>query len=162
MRAVAKALGGEVLRDVSLDDLLHKISDVRKIGNDRAILRALHFFNENKRVEEQVEALLRNDFDEFKKLVIESGDSSWELCQNTYTCKNYREQGITLALAITKQILKDRGACRVHGGGFAGTIQAFVPSDLVTGYIEKMEDIFGSDTCYKLSIRPCGSIKVKI
>lgn len=162
MLSVARFLGGETLRDLSLEELLSGLPDLRKIKNDRAILRAIHFYNENRRVREQARALSEKDFESFRKLVIESGDSSWKLCQNCYSCSDVRHQDITLALALSGQLLKGEGAWRVHGGGFAGTIQAFVPDRLVNEYTCKMEALFGAGSCYRLNIRPEGSVRLRL
>lgn len=111
---------------------------------------------------EQVQALEANDFMHFLDLIIESGESSWMLCQNCYTPKSIHRQGITIALMVSETILRGRGAWRVHGGGFAGTIQAFVPEDLLSTYIEKMEGIFGPGSCHAVRIRPEGAMRVPI
>ena len=131
MKSVARALGGQVLRQFSLEQLLDQIPSIRGTVSDRAILRAVHFYQDDRRVVEQVEALEAKDFPRFLDLIVESGESSWMLCQNCYTPKSIDVQGITLALAASEALLKGRGAWRVHGGGFAGTIQAFVPDDLL-------------------------------
>lgn len=110
---------------------------------------------------EQVQALKRRDFESFLTLVIESGLSSWMLCQNCYSGSNYKEQGISVALAVTESILKGKGAWRVHGEGFAGTIQAFVPNNLLDLYVTKMQAIFGAASCYQLIIRPLGTTKAE-
>ena len=126
MKAVANYLGKEVLRDVDENEFFAKLGNIRKELSDRAALRAIHFFGDNRRAQLEAQALNNGDFNEFKRLVIESGNSSFMYNQNVYTCKNPTEQGLSLALAISEQILKGKGAWRVHGGGFAGTIQAFV------------------------------------
>ena len=160
MKSVAKVLGAQVLRDSTLAELLEEVPKLRDMGNDRAILRAFHFFNENIRVEAQINALKNDDFDSFLRNTGRSGDSSWKLCQNCYSCSDPMEQGIPLALTISEMILDGRGACRVHGGGFAGTIQVFVPNKIKPDYIAEMERIFGIGSCHDLMIRPCGSIKL--
>jgi galactokinase len=111
-------------------------------------------------VVKQVEALERNDFQEFLDLVIESGQSSFMYNQNIYPVTNVKEQGVSLGLALSEMVLKGKGAWRVHGGGFAGTIQAFVPYYLLNKYVDTMELLFGKGSCYKLFIRPAGSIKI--
>jgi galactokinase len=161
MKAVARALGGEVLREFSKEDVLARLPYLRGSVSDRAILRALHFFGDDQRVVDQVQALERNDFALFLDLVIESGRSSWMLCQNCYSCSNVEEQGIALALAVSRDTLVGSGAWRVHGGGFAGTIQAFVPTDLIDPYLEQMRAIFGGDSCHALMIRPVGATRVQ-
>ena len=130
--------------------------------SDRAILRAIHFYEDDQRVVKQVKALKQNDFQEFLRLIVESGYSSWMLCQNCYRHQFIQEQPIAIALALSESILKGKGAWRVHGGGFAGTIQAYVPHDLTERYITEMQLIYGPDSCHEVNIRPEGSIQVKI
>ena len=162
MKAVARALGGDVLRRFSRQKVLSNIPYLRTQVSDRAILRALHFYGDDQRVVDQVEALERNDFEGFLDLVVESGYSSWMLCQNCYSCSDVEEQGISVALAVSERILKGKGAWRVHGGGFAGTIQAFVPNDLLGQYVGQMRAIFGEDSCHELMIRPVGATRVEM
>lgn len=162
MESVAKAMGHSVLREISYDDFKAKFPELYASDeiNDRALLRAIHFYNENMRVDNAVEALENNDFESFKKIIVESGFSSYMYNQNVYTPKNPLEQKLSLALAVTQEILDGKGAYRVHGGGFAGTIQAFVPNEILNEYKEKIESIFGEGKCYVLSIRPVGGVKV--
>ncbi|MBR3737956.1 MAG: galactokinase [Eubacterium sp.] len=160
MESVAKAMGKNVLREISYEDFFEAIPSLHGKVNDRALLRAIHFYNENRRVDAAVECLEKNDFEGFKSIIIESGISSFTLNQNVFTPKNPTEQKLSLALAISEEILKGRGAWRVHGGGFAGTIQAFVPNDLLETYKKKMEDVFGEGKCYVLIIRPVGGTQV--
>lgn len=160
MGAVAKAMGKTVLREISYENFLKALPALKDKVNDRALLRAIHFYNENIRVEKAVAALENNDFDTFKEVIIESGRSSFMLNQNVYTPKNPTEQKLSLALAVSEDILKGKGAWRVHGGGFAGTIQAFVPDSLLEKYKNAMESIFGQGSCYVLIIRPVGGTKV--
>lgn len=162
MKEVARAFGGEVLRDFSQEKVLGNIPYLRTKVNDRAILRALHFYSDDQRVVGQVEALESNNFMKFLNLVIDSGYSSWMLCQNCYSHKNTAEQGISIALAVTENILKNYGAWRIHGGGFAGTIQAFVPDVMLGEYLDKMRKIFGTDSCHELMIRPVGTARLEI
>jgi galactokinase len=162
MKSVARALGGKVLRDVPEKKLLENIAQLRGKVNDRALLRALHFFADDARVVRQAKALESDDFAEFLNLVNESGISSWTLNQNVFSPKNPAEQGVALALAISAEILKGKGAWRVHGGGFAGTIQAFVPDALVQEYIQKMSAIFGEENCHLISIRSQGATPVNL
>ena len=142
--------------------MIENAAKVRKEAGDRAFLRALHFFEENKRVEKQVQALKENRFDEFLSLITESGNSSWKWLQNCFTTSNNAEQGITVALALTELFIaqKQRGACRVHGGGFAGVIMAMLPNDLVEEYTKYMEKCLGEGCAYNMSIRPYGAICV--
>lgn len=157
MKDIAKFFGGKVLREFSKEKVLENISYLRTKVNDRAILRAFHFYDDDQRVVDQVAALENNDFQKFLDLVIESGRSSWMLLQNSYTSKNVTEQGISLGLTVSQNLLNGRGAWRVHGGGFAGTIQAFVPQDQLGKYIETMRGIFGQNSCHELMIRQVGA-----
>jgi galactokinase len=156
MKAVARVLGGDVLRQFSRDKVLDNISHLRTQVGDRAILRALHFYGDDTRVVDQVEALEKGDFGEFLRLVTESGYSSWMLGQNCYSSSNVEEQGLSVALAVSEIILKGKGAWRVHGGGFAGTIQAFVPNDLLEQYVDQLQSVFGGGSCHRLMIRSTG------
>lgn len=165
MKKVAAKLGVPVLRQTSreaLDELLAKGgSAIREELGDRAIMRAYHFFAENERVAAQVEALRAGDIDGFKAGVVASGNSSFKFLQNVYTTKNVDEQGLSLALCVTEEFLKGTaGVCRVHGGGFAGTIQAFVPVELTSAYAAKMNSIFGENACHILSVRKNGACKI--
>jgi len=163
MKAVAKFFGKEVLRDVSKDDIVDNIAAIRKTTGDRAVLRALHFVNENERVLMQTEALKCGDLDTFFDGVKASGNSSFKYLQNIFATKDVNEQGLSLALCISDAILGDKkGAYRVHGGGFAGTIQAFVAHEDVAEYKEAMDKIFGEGSCVVMSIRPEGAIKLSI
>lgn len=157
MESVAEFFGKKVLREVDKEDVIRFAADVSKNLGERAVLRALHFYGENEKVVAQTEALLKNDFEAFKKLIIASGRSSYMYNQNVYTCKNPTSQPLSLALCISEQVLEGKGAWRVHGGGFAGTIQAFVPDELVGTYTDEMKNIFGDDSCYVLSIRKGGT-----
>ncbi len=160
MKSVAGKLGAKVLREVSLEQIIDKIPQMRGQVSDRAILRAIHFQGDNARVVEQVNALEHSDFKAFLKMVVESGHSSYMYNQNIYPINNVQEQGISLALALSDLALNGEGAFRVHGGGFAGTIQAFVPEHLIEKYVATLEHVFGKGSCHKLFIRPQGSIKV--
>ncbi len=162
MKEVARSFGGQVLREFSAEKVLQNLAYLRTRVNDRAVLRALHFYSDDQRVVDQVAALEHNNFQEFLRLIIDSGNSSWMLCQNCYSHKNIEQQGITVALAATENILKSKGAWRVHGGGFAGTIQAFVPNDLLATYVAAMNAIFGPAACTELMIRPAGAIRLEI
>lgn len=155
-RAVAAVCGGEVLRDVPFETFLAKLPECRKACGDRAVLRAFHIYADNERVTKQVAALRRGDFDAFLALVNESGLSSWEYLQNVIPCGGKEHQEVAVTIAAAKQLLGGRGAVRVHGGGFAGTAQAFVPLDLLAGFKAGMDRILGEDHCHVLSIRPEG------
>ena len=161
MKQVASCFGAEVLNDVDENLFYENIPSLRKTCPDRAILRAIHFFDETKRAKQEADALKAKDIHQFLKLVNESGDSSCALLQNLYSCKNPLNQEIPLAIALSKKILKDSGAVRVHGGGFAGTIQAFVPENLVNEYTKSMDKLFGKDSCLKLNVRPVGGVEIK-
>ncbi len=160
MRAVANFFGKEYLRDVDEAEFFANIAAVRKAAGDRAVLRSIHIFNENKRVEKQKDALQAGDYDTFKKLIIESGNSSYKYLQNVYSNHKLQEMSVAIGLAMTEQILGEKSVCRVHGGGFAGTIQAFVPNELVAEYKEGIEKVFGKGACYVLQIRKYGGLKV--
>ena len=161
MKAVAKELGVDVLRETSKAALLAKINDLRKTVGDRAIMRACHFFDENERVAAIKEALKAKDIDKFFEGILASGKSSFCYLQNVYTTKNVGEQGVSLALCIAEGYLKEvGGAWRVHGGGFAGTVQSFVPLAEVEGFTKTIEAVFGEGSCLALSVRPDGAIKL--
>ena len=162
MKAVAAELGKKVLREVNLEQVLEITPKIREKVGDRAILRAIHFQGDNQRVVDQVNALEKNDFQLFLKMVIKSGYSSYMYNQNIYPVNNVREQGVSLALALSDLVLDGQGAWRVHGGGFAGTIQAFVPQNLVGKYIKNLEHVFGKNSCHKLFIRAEGAIKLEL
>ena len=160
MEDVASKFGKSVLREVDREEFEKNIAVVRDSAGDRAVLRAMHFYNENVRVEKQAEALKKGDFEAFKALVIESGFSSYMYNQNVFTCKAPSNQPVSLALSICQQVLSGKGAWRVHGGGFAGTIQAFVPEELLGEFKSKICAVFGEKSCYVLNIRPEGGIQV--
>ncbi|HPJ59531.1 MAG TPA: galactokinase family protein [Bacteroidales bacterium] len=157
MKAVATELGARVLREVSLEQVLTAAPGIREKVGDRALLRAIHFHGDNQRVVNQVEALERNDFRAFLAMVVDSGYSSYMYNQNIFPVNNVREQGVSVALALSDLVLKGEGAWRVHGGGFAGTIQAFVPADLLQKYIVTLEHFFGKGACRNLFIRHRGA-----
>ena len=161
MKAVAAALGKSVLREADEDALIAAIPALREQVGDRAILRALHFFAENRRVSAGKDALLSGDLDAFFAEVLASGRSSFNYLQNVYTTKNVAEQGLSLALCLSERYLgSKKAAFRVHGGGFAGTIQAYVPTEDVAGYCALMDGVFGKGACMPLSIRAEGATRV--
>lgn len=162
MKSVAAEFGVDVLRKVSLEELIERIPNIREKVGDRAILRAIHFENDNQRVVDQVLALESNDFQGFLEMVIDSGHSSYMYNQNIYPVNNVREQGVSLGLALSELELKGKGAWRVHGGGFAGTIQAFVPNEIIDDYIKTLEHVFGAGRCHKLFIRKKGAVKIEL
>ena len=155
-RAVAAVCGGEVLRDVPFETFLAKLPECRRQCGDRAVLRAFHVYADNDRVAKQVAVLRDGDFGTFLSLVNESGCSSWEYLQNVIPAgyKEHQEVGVTIAAA--KHLLGGKGAVRVHGGGFAGTVQAFVPVEMLAEFKAGMEAILGEGRCHVLSIRPEG------
>ena len=157
MKAVAQLLGREVLRDVPEAEFFAAIPQLRGRVPDRAILRAVHFYQENKRV--QAQALREGDFDTFLDLVSESGRSSWMYLQNITPAGAIDHQEVAVTLALCDSLLGGRGAFRVHGGGFAGTVQAFVPLDLLDEFKAKIEAVLGAGACHVLSIRPEGGIR---
>ena len=160
MEQVANCLGASVLRETDKDSFIKNIPEIRKSCGDRAVLRAMHFYADNERVLEESSALRSNNFEKFKALVIESGHSSYMYNQNVFTCADPINQPVSLGLALCDKILKGKGAWRVHGGGFAGTIQAFVPNDCLDEFKTVMKNVFGEKSCYVLSIRPVGGVKV--
>ena len=162
MKSVAKSFGKEVCRDIQMDDLLLKIKELRSVVGDRAILRALHYLEENERVTKQVEALRKNDFNKYLELVNQSGNSSFKWLQNIYSPQNVNEQGVSLALAVTERYIDgiQQGACRVQGGGFAGTIQVFLPVERVLDYIKLIESVFGTGSAKILTIRSEGAVYI--
>jgi galactokinase len=160
MKRVARCFGKEVLADVSFDELLENMTEVREKTSDRCVLRALHFLAENKRVEKEVAALKEDNIADFFATVKASGDSSYKFLQNVYSVKDVHQQNVSLALAVSEAVLADNGVCRVHGGGFAGTIQAFVKNEDVKAYQDCMDQIFGDGACGVLKIRKFGGIQV--
>ena len=160
MQAVAAQLGGTVLRETDESVFQDKIPVLREKLGDRAVLRAMHFYEENRRVEKEVTAIREGRFADFLTLVNESGASSYMYNQNIYASSNPKDQSVAVGLALSEQLLRGRGAWRVHGGGFAGTIQAFVPLDALAAYQTKIETVFGRGHCYVLSIRAAGGVKV--
>ncbi len=172
MKAVAAHFGKSCLREISLQTLLPAVKELREKLGDRAVLRAIHFFNENDRVDAMLAALEKLDavkssaektsvINHYFDIVNASGDSSWELLQNVYSPKRANEQGIPLALAMTRNFLRNEGACRVHGGGFAGTIQAYIPASRLAEYKTLMGSVFGENSVTPLRIRPVGAAELK-
>ena len=161
MKAIAARFGKTVLRGIEEKDILARAGEMRRTVSDRAILRALHYVRENNRVEAAKGALLSSDLDSFFSIILESGKSSFQYLQNVYTTQNVEEQGLSLALAVTDGVLAGRGgAFRVHGGGFAGTIQAFVKKEELADYAETMDSVFGKGAAMPLNIRPLGAVKL--
>ncbi len=160
MREVAELLSCEYLRETSLEALLEKLPEIREKVGDRAALRAMHFFMENNRVGHMVDALEKGDFSAFLSIINESGASSYQYLQNVYCASNVREQPMSVALCLADQLLRGKGAWRVHGGGFGGTIQCFVPDDAVSSFRAAMEKVFGEGSCHILTIRQDGGVKL--
>ena len=161
MQAVAKAFGQEYLRQVQEADFMAKLPDLHATLSERALIRAQHYFAENQRVDALHDALQAQDFEQFKQIVIASGQSSYMYLQNIYSDKKPTSQAISLALCITQKMLAGKGAWRVHGGGFGGTIQAYVPLDMADAYVAEMNRIFGEKSSCVLQIRPCGPVRVE-
>ena len=160
MKLVAECFGKKALREVSKREIMDNITLIREQAGDRATLRAIHFVCENERVQKEVNALKQDNFPEFLATVKESGNSSFKYLQNVYTCHDVQHQNVSIALALSDVVFGEKGVCRVHGGGFAGTIQAFVPNYLVPNYRKEMDKIFGKGSCEVLKIRKYGGIKV--
>lgn len=161
MREVAAFFGKEVLRQIPADTFYSALPELRGKVPDRAILRAIHIYQENSRVLKQAEALKSGNMDAFLQLVKESGRSSWMYLQNISPTGAVEHQEVAVALALCDVLLQGRGAYRVHGGGFAGTVQAFVPFDMLDAFISGIEAVLGADKCHVLNIRPQGGIRVK-
>ena len=157
---ICRWFGKKTLRQVSYKDFLEAIPDLRGSIPDRAILRAIHVYQENERVRNQVQALKDNDFSTFLRLVTESGKSSWTYLQNIYPAGETDLQPVAVALAMCDTLLQGKGAYRVHGGGFAGTVQAFVPCDMLKEFKQNIEAVLGMDSCHVLSIRSEGGIRL--
>ena len=160
MESVAEQFGKPVLREVDEQEFLKAIPSLRSKVGDRAVVRAIHFYNDCRRAADLCAAIRDDRFEEFLQLVIEGGHSSFEFNQNAYSIKNPQEQGVPLALAISQKVLKGRGAWRLQGGGFAGTIQAFVPVDLLEEYRAAIDALFGEGSCHVLSVRNYGAVPV--
>lgn len=165
MHSVAAYFGKDFLRQVAPADFYANIAKVRKVCSDRAVLRAFHFFEEETRVENLEKALQNNDFSGFLQNVEESGESSFKFLQNIYSPANPDKQNVAVALAFTQKFLKEQGnkagVCRIHGGGFAGTIQVFIKNEFVEHYKQTIEQIFGNNSCHIMKIRSSGTVKVE-
>jgi galactokinase len=163
MKKISEYYGKNYLREVDEKQFYKDIGELRKIAGDRPILRAMHFFDDNRLVINEREALESNDFNRFLSLVKQSGDSSAKKLQNIFSTLSPNEQGLTLALSLSERIIGEHGGVsRVHGGGFAGTIQAYVPFDLLDEYKKSMESVFGPNTCYILTVRKWGGTRVNL
>lgn len=161
LKEVCRFFDKEVLRDIPEADFFAALPGLRHQVPDRAILRAIHFYQENERVQRQAQALREDDFDRFLRLVSESGRSSWMYLQNITPAGAIEHQDVAVALALCDTLLGGRGAYRVHGGGFAGTVQAFVPMDMLEGFKTGIERVLGEGKCHVLSIRPQGGIRME-
>ena len=160
MESIAAQFGKAILRDVNENEFYSAIPKLREKCSDRAVMRAAHFFAENRRAVLEANALSEGNMNYFLELVRQSGESSANLLQNLYSCSQPTEQAISIGIMLSKSILGRNGAVRVHGGGFAGTIQAFVPAEKVNEYSQEMNRIFGDGSCYILRIRPVGGIEI--
>ncbi len=161
LKTLCSQFGANVLRELPEEEFYARLPALRGSCCDRAILRAIHFYDENTRVAQQAEALSSGDFDTFLQLVRKSGESSWMYLQNVIPAGSTARQDMALALALCHKLLGERGAFRVHGGGFAGTVQAFVPNDMLTGFKSCIESVFGSGSCRIMSIREYGGVELK-
>ena len=160
MRDVAAYFGKEFLRQVAPETFYAELGQLKGKVSDRALLRAMHFFAENELAQQEAKTLEAGDFEAFKKQVLASGESSYCLLQNVFSVAHPERQEVPLALALSKRMLAGKGAWRVHGGGFAATVQAFVPVELTEEYCRAMESVFGSGCCYVLAVRPVGAVKI--
>lgn len=160
MESVAAYFGKAVLREVSEQEFYNSIAAVRKKTSDRAVLRAMHFFADSARVEALSEAVVSDRFSDFLSLILDGGHSSFEYNQNAYSPRNPKEQGVALGLALSQRVLRGKGAWRLQGGGFAGTIQAFVPKALQQEYAALLDSVFGEGSCRVLNVRSYGAVPV--
>ena len=160
LKEVCAHFGKDVLREIPEEDFYAALPALRLKAGDRAVLRAIHVYNDNKRVAGQVNTLRKGDFDTFLALITESGLSSWRMLQNVVPAGYTHHQEVAVALALCERLLGGRGACRVHGGGFAGTIQAFVPLDMLEQFRSGMDRVLGAGACHVLTIRPVGGVRL--
>ena len=160
LRDLCAHFGAEVLREIPETEFFARLPQLRGQVPDRAILRAIHFYQENQRVLAQVAALRKGDFDAFLQLVRQSGRSSWMYLQNIVPAGSVAHQDMAVALALCDTLLGERGAFRVHGGGFAGTVQAFVPLDMLEAFRADMERVLGAGSCHVLTIRSAGGVRI--
>ena len=159
--AVSAVFGKKVLREVPEEEFYARLPEVREKAGDRALLRAVHIYNDNRRVDAMTAALSQGDFDRFLALVRESGRSSWLYLQNVVVCGSAVNQAAGVALALCERLLGGRGAFRIDGGGFGGTVQAFVPDELLDAFRAGVEAVFGAGSCHVMQIRPVGFCQVK-
>ena len=161
LKAICRHFGKEVLREVPEDDFYAAIPTLRQTCGDRAVMRAIHFYEENARVPLQVAALQQGDFDTYLQLMKESGFSSYTALQNVVPTGSTENQAVAIALALCKRLLGGKGGYRVHGGGFAGTVQAFVPFDILESFRSGIDGVLGEGACHVLSIRPQGGVEAE-
>ena len=162
LKKICAHFGKNVLREIDEADFYAAIPALRQECGDRAVLRAIHFYADNARVPKQVEALRQGDFDKFLALVTESGHSSYMYLQNVTPAGYVEHQDVAVTLALCEKYLQGRGAYRVHGGGFAGTVQAFVPFDLLDSFRSGIDAVLGAGACHVLSIRPQGGVEMEV
>ncbi len=162
LKKVCSCFGAHVLREIPEEKFYKKIAEVREKCGDRAVLRAIHVYEDNKRVLKEVKALEENNFTEFLKITEESGNSSWQLLQNVIPEGRTYSQEVAFAITLAKHFLDGKGAVRVHGGGFAGTIQAFVPNNMLDNFKSHIEAVLGEGSCHVLSIRQEGGILTEV
>lgn len=162
MRSISEYFSKQKLRETDQDEFYNSVAILRKKYGDRAVLRAMHFFDENRRAKEEFKALEEGDFDLFLRLVNRSGLSSQTLLQNIHSQKNPKEQAATFTLALCKRLLGEKGAVRIHGGGFGGTVQAFVPTEDFDNFSDSINRIIGKDSCKKISLRPVGGCTIEL
>ena len=161
-KSIAAYMGKEVLSEIDENDFYAKIPELRKACGDRAVMRAIHFYQENARVPHQVAALRNGEFEKFLSLVKQSGYSSYMYLQNVIPAGYKAHQEVAVALALCEHYLAGRGAYRVHGGGFAGTVQAFVPYDILDSFVAGLDGVLGEGACHVLSIRPQGGVEMEV
>ena len=162
LKEICAHFGKDVLTQIDVNDFYAAIPALREKCGDRAVMRAIHFYQENERVPQQVAALEQGDFDKFLALVKESGFSSYMYLQNVIPAGRTRNQEMAIALGLCERYLAGRGAYRVHGGGFAGTVQAFVPFDLLESFRAGIDGVLGEGACHVLSIRPQGGVEMTV
>lgn len=160
-KAVAKLCGAEVLRDVPEELFYAKLPELRNQVPDRALLRAMHFYADNARAQEEMQALVNKDYELFLDIVEKSGNSSWDYLQNVTPAGYIDQQAVAITIALAKKLLNGKGAVRVHGGGFAGTVQAFVPLDMVEDFHTQIEKLLGAGCCHVMAIRPVGGVRIQ-
>lgn len=162
MKAIAGFFDCDTLRSIALPDIMLNINDLRRTFGDRAVLRAVHFFYENERVERMIHALKNENFDDFLHAVKESGDSSFKYLQNVCPASDVSKQSLSVALNVAESTLHRKGACRIHSNGFSGTIQAFVPFEDLQQFKMNLEKVFGAGSCHVLTVRPVGATEVTL